>query len=143
MRSILLLLLVAASALPVTARAQDYTVVFEGRPLRKLEASFESAVPTTLGSDDAFTYSVRIVQRQNKYYWASRDMRQLARHEAGAYITFSALDGTGYIRIGVPMLLDLRDVLPENQRKREIGYVEHLLTQFSSITYYGNRVGAR
>lgn len=143
MRGIFVLLLMAAIALPVAAPAQDYTVVFEGRPLRKLEASFEGALPSTLNSDDAFKYSVRIVQRQNKYYWASRDMRELARHEAGAYITFSAIDGTGYIRIGVPMMLDPRDELPDEQRKREIGYVEHLLTQFSSITYYGTRLGAR
>ena len=138
-----ILFLTAAIWLPFAAAAQDYSVVFEGRPLRKLEASFDGALPSTLSSDDAFKYSVRIVQRQNKYYWASRDMRELARHEAGSYITFSAIDGSGYIRIGVPMMLDMRDALPEAQRKREIGYVEHLLSQFASVTYYGNRLGAR
>ena len=33
--------------------------------------------------------------------------------------------------------------LPDQQRSKEIGYVEHLLSQFASITYYGNRLGAR
>jgi hypothetical protein len=123
--------------------AQDYTVVFEGRPLRKVESSFERTLESTLSADDAFKYSVRIVERAGKYYWASRGMGELMRHEAGGYITFFAVDGTGYIRIGIPMLLDLRDRLPDQQRSKEIGYVEHLLTQFASITYYGNRLGAR
>ena len=132
-----------ALALPTALLAQDYRVVFEGRPLRKVESSFEQVLPTTLNTDDAFKYSVRIVERQGKYYWASRDMRALLRHEAGAYITFFAVDGSGYIRIGIPMMLDLRDHLPPEQRSKEIGYVEHLVTQFASITYYGNRLGAR
>jgi hypothetical protein len=128
---------------PVALSAQDYRVVFEGRPVRKVESSFEAVLPSTLSADDAFKYSVRIIERNGKYYWASRDMRELLRHEAGAYITFFAVDGSGYVRIGVPVLLDLRDQLPDEQRRKEIGYVEHLLTQFVSITYYGNRLGAR
>ena len=125
--------------------AQDYTVVFEGRPIRKVESSLDGTIESTLAPDDAFKYSVRIVERQGKYFWASRDMRELRRHESAtsAYITFMAVDGTGYIRTHIPMMLDLRDQLPEQQRLKEIGYTEHLLIQFASITYYGNRVGAR
>jgi hypothetical protein len=59
-----------------------------------------------------------------------------------SYITYHASDGTGYVRTGTALLLDLRDRLPESQRREEIGYVEHLLTQLASITYYGNRKGA-
>lgn len=121
---------------------QDYHVVFEGRPIRKVESSFSATVPSTLSSEDAFKYAVRIVERNRRYYWASRDMRELQRFEAGSYITFVAVDGSGYVRIGSPMLLDLRDRLPADQRRAEIGYVEHLLIRFGSITYYGNRLGA-
>ena len=73
--------LMALLANPELLLAQDYTVVFEGRPIRKVESSFGATAGTTLTADDAFKYAVRIVERQGKYYWASRDMRELARHE--------------------------------------------------------------
>jgi hypothetical protein len=41
------------------------------------------------------------------------------------------------------MMLDMRDRLADDIRQNEIGYSEHLLLQFASITYYGNRLGAR
>ena len=143
MKQLTTALVVLAIVVPGVGWAQDYTLVFEGRPLRKVESSFERIVPSTLSSEDAFKYAVRIVERQGKYYWGSREMRELVRHEAGAYITFVAVDGSGYIRIGIPMMLDLRDQLPAEQRRKEIGYTEHLLIQFGSVTYYGNRLGAR
>lgn len=139
----LLCALVMLLPAPTRASAQDHTVVFEGRPLRRVVSSFEETVRSNLSTDEAVKYAVRIVERQGKYYWASREMRQLLRHEGGAYITFYAVDGAGYIRIGIPLMLDLRDQLPDEERRKEIGYVEHLLTQFTSITYYGNRLGAR
>jgi hypothetical protein len=140
---ILMALLTFMAVSPLVPTAQDYTVVFEGRPIRKVESSFAATASTNLNADDSFKLSVRIVERNGKYYWASRGMGELIRREAGAYITFIAIDGAGYVRVGVPFLLDLRDQLPDGQRSQEIGYVEHLLTQFASITYYGNRLGAR
>lgn len=143
MRSALLVLFTVAGFAPAVVFAQDYTVVFEGRPLRKVESSFGGTLEGAVTADDAFKYSVRIVERQGKFYWASRDMLELIRRESGAYITFFAANGSGYIRINIPEMLDLRDLLPDDQRRKEIGYVEHLLIQFASVTYYGNRLGAK
>lgn len=134
---------IVALMLTRTASAQDYSVTFEGRPLRKVEVSFTDVLPAALTPDEAFKFSVRILERRGRYYWASRDMREMTRHESGAYVTFTAIDGSGYVRVGVPMMLDLRDRLPDEQRRKEIGYTEHLLTQFASITYFGNRLGAK
>ncbi len=139
----LVFFVVFATYIPTNATTQDYRVAFEGRPLKKVESSFELTTSRSLSADQSFEYSVRIVERQGRYYWASRGMKELTRSEGGAYITFHAVDGSGYVRVGAPMFLDLRDQLPEEQRRREIGYVEHLLSQFSSITYYGNRTKAR
>src|SRR5687767_9751177 len=105
-----------------TLHAQDHTVVFEGQPLKKVESSFQLTTSRDLSPDESFEYSVRIVERRGKYYWASRGMKELIRSESGAYITFHAVDGSGYVRTGVPFLLELRDRLPENQRVKEIGY---------------------
>lgn len=135
------LLGVAASLAPLgRAEAQDHRVVFEGRPLHKVESSFTETETADLTPEESFEYSVRIVERAGQFYWASRDMRRLTRSESGAYITFHAVNGSGYVRIYIPMMLDLRERLPLETRRREIGYVEHLLAGFTSITYYGNRV---
>lgn len=127
----------------VAAYGQDYQVVFEGRPLVKVDSSFERTTTQKLTADESFELLVRIVERQGKYYWASRGMKELVRSESGAYLTFHAIDGSGYVRVGTPMMLDLRDRMPEPQRQREIGYVEHLVIQFQSVTYYGNRATTR
>jgi len=138
----LVLVAVFAFYFPKSLHAQDARAIFEGRPLEKVESSFETTTSRTLNADESFVNLVRIVERQGKYYWASRGMIELIRSESGAYITFHAVNGSGYIRVGTLMLLDLRDRLPEEQRRREIGYVEHLLLQFQSVTYYGNRAKA-
>ena len=119
-------------------QAQD-VVVFEGTPLRKVESSFLATNVSNMSADEGIKYQVRIVEHNGKYYWASRERRQLVRTESGAYITFFAVDGSGYVRVGSPMLLELRDQLSEEQRQKEVGYSEHLLLQLSSVTYYGNR----
>jgi hypothetical protein len=122
------------------AYSQTGRVVFEGQPLTKVSISFEGASTVRLTSDEAFKAQVRIVERNGRYFWQTRGMKELSRAESGAYITYSAVDGSGYIRVHIPMMLDLREKLPKDQRDREIGYSEHLLTQFASVTYFGNRV---
>ena len=72
-RSLFVFVLATSASLP----AQDYTVVFEGRPIRKVESSLDGTIESTLAPDDAFKYSVRIVERQGKYFWASRNTVQL------------------------------------------------------------------
>ena len=93
--------------LPSVALGQGYAVVFEGRPLRAVESSFELSTSRELSEDESFEYSVRIVERGGKYYWASRDMKELLRSESGVYITYHALDGSGYVRVGSPRFLGL------------------------------------
>jgi hypothetical protein len=136
---VLAILVTLALAPPLVAQDR---VVFEGLPIKKVESSFLQTAEAALTSDEAFEYQVRIVERNGVYYWASRGMRRLVRSEAGSYITFHAVDGSGYVRVGTPLLLDLRDQLPPAERRQEIGYVEHMPVQFGSITYYGNRKGA-
>lgn len=133
-------LTMALLALPVQALAgQGERVAFEGRPVLQLQSGFLATVRRDLSEDQGFEYQVRIIERNGRYFWATRQMIELARSEGGSYTTYVALNGAGYIRVGSPLLLDLRDRLPAEDRQREIGYVEHLLTQLESVTYYGNR----
>lgn len=121
------------------ANAQRSTTVFEGFPTKKVESAFVDTRTEALTKNQSFEYQVRVLERNGKYYWASREMRQLLRSESGPYITFHAVDGSGYIRIYQDFMYEMMKQLPEEQRKQEIGYVEHLVIQFGSVTYYGNR----
>ncbi len=128
-----------AVVLPAVLGAQDYSVVFEGRPVEKVEVAFGGTLPVRLSADEGFRYAVRIVERGGRYFWASREMRELVRRETAGYVTFVAPDGSGYVRILSPMLEALRAQLPEAERRREATYTEHLTIQLGSITYFGNR----
>jgi len=136
-------LIAAAFCLVFATTAFGQRVVFEGEPLKKIERSFESATEIILTPDDAFEVRVRIVERNGRFYWQSRGMRKMTRSESGAYITYSAVDGSGYVRTFIPMMMDLRRRLPEKERGQEIDYTEHLLIQLQSITYFGNRLQLR
>ena len=59
--------------------------------------------------------------------------------ESGAYVTYHAVDGSGYVRVAGPVLSGLLEQLPAEQRSGEVEYVEHLVIQFGSVTYFGNR----
>jgi hypothetical protein len=115
-------------------------VVFEGEPLKKVETAFEDTFSIDLDREDAFKAQVRIVERDGRYFWQSRGMKEMTRSESGAYITYAAMDGSGYVRTLIPLMLDMREQLTKDVRDREIGYSEHLLMQFMSVTYFGNRV---
>lgn len=115
------------------------TVVFEGTPRKKVEVAFLGAREEKLNSDQSFEFQVRILERNGKYYWATREMRELKRIEGPTYITYLELRGAGYIRTFQPFVYEMMKKLTPEQRKEEIGYVEHVVLQFSSITYFGDR----
>lgn len=137
MRTLSLAALILVLAAPAS-HAQR--VVFEGQPIKKAEASVDEAILLALAPEEAFKAQVRIVERNGRYYWQTRGMREMTRAESGAYITYTAVDGAGYVRTHSPMMLDLLEKLPKAQRDREIGYTEHILIQFMSLTYFGNRL---
>ena len=121
---------------PVAAQER---VAFEGRPIKKVQVSFDSVLESYLTGDEGLAFSVRIVEQNGRFYWASREMKEMQRDESGAYITYHALDGSGYVRVAGPMLSDLLPLLPPDMRRGDVEYMEHLITQFASITYYGKR----
>jgi len=92
-------------------------------------------IPEKLQPKDAGNLKCIISEINGKYYWASRENKSLNRNESGAYITFFALDGSGYIRIIKSNFKDAVSILGNTEK--EFDYVEHLLTGLKSITYYG------
>src|SRR5690606_31125354 len=94
--SVLTLLTLAGG--PGIASAQE-RAIFEGRPLLKVQVSFGNTDERRLTDNESFEFQVRIVERDGRYFWATRAMKELRRSVSGVYITYHAIDGTGYIRI--------------------------------------------
>ena len=60
-----------------------------------------------------------------QYYWASRENAEMVRLESGAFVTYVALNGSGYVRVVNPTLKSVAALMSQTEGKFD--YVEHLL----------------
>ena len=135
-------LLVSAAAL---TEHEQYEVVFEGRPdkravIGQTEAGW-TVLEQGLDRDDSEEYLVRIVKdRGGNHFWASREMRPMAREESEGFVTYSA-GRFGYVKT---MKESTLDVLREMARGQDLGehyseYMEHVIDVLYSVNYWGTR----
>jgi hypothetical protein len=110
-----------AAALDASAQART---VFAGIPSVKVTESGTQRAVENIPREKAANLSIVISEIGGKYYWATRDNRELARSVSGAFTTYTAVDGVGYVRVAAP--------------GGRFDYVEHLLIGLSSVTYYGS-----
>jgi hypothetical protein len=115
-------------------------IVFTGVPEIKISEGGVNRVPESLTKDKAIKFKCTITKIDDKYYWTSRENVELIPISSGAFITYWAVNGSGYVRV----------VKPESKQEvRKLGamaedpeaqfdYVEHLLLGLKSVTYYGN-----
>ncbi len=116
------------------ANAQSRTV-FKGSPFVKISEAGSSRVVDSLSRPRAENLSAVVSEISGTYYWASRENKELIRHESGAFITYAATDGSGYIRLIDPLFKDAAALIGDSEAKYD--YVEHLLIGLGSVTYYG------
>ena len=113
-------------------------VIFEGVPEMKLQADGKKQNPhplEKLSKIKAAEYRCVITKKGDKYYWKSRDNKELRRYESGIYITFSRTDGSpDYVRITDPTSASAAATLGDYT------YIEHLAHTLSTITYWGQIV---
>jgi len=126
----LFILIIAA-----TVHAQS-TVVFKGLPIVKISEGAVSRVPENITRDRAVNLKCIISKISGSYYWASRENVKLLRIDSGAFSTFVAENGSGYIRLVNPDLKVAASLMSETEAKYD--YIEHLLIGLRSVTYYGN-----
>jgi hypothetical protein len=110
---------------------------FEGTPdikVMMLEGKPQSA---PLAGLEATKLRVVIVCDRDKYFWRSRENVPLMKTVSGSYITYFALNGSGYIRVLTPEMRRLREQLPAGEREKEYVYMEHLINQLRTVTYLG------
>ena len=116
------------------ASAQS-TTVFAGVPSVKISEGGTERNPEALTRLQAANVHCVISQIGDKYDWASRENKPLVLIERGAFMTFVAADGTGYIRVTIPSAKEAAALLGGTEA--EFDYVEHLLIGLRSVTYYG------
>lgn len=92
-------------------------------------------VPENITRDKAVNVKCIISKIGGAYYWASRENVKLLRIDSGAFFTFLAENGSGYIRLVNPDLKDAASLMSETEAKYD--YIEHLLIGLRSVTYYG------
>ena len=136
MKKIILILFFLTVTTPLFAKE---LVIFTGVPEIKISEGGINREPENLTKDKAVKFKCTITKIDNKYYWTSRENVELIPIASGAFITYWAVNGSGYVRV----------VKPESKEEvRKLGamagdpeekfdYVEHLLLGLKSVTYYG------
>jgi hypothetical protein len=122
----------------VSVFAEEF-IVFTGAPEIKISEGGVSRVPETLKKDKAIKFKCTITKADGKYYWASRENVELVPIASGAFITYWAVNGSGYVRLVKPeMKGEVRKLgAVAGDPEEKFDYVEHLLLGLKSVTYYG------
>ena len=128
------LLLVATLGFTSTVNAQAITV-FSGVPSVKVSEGGLERTAENIPRERSADLACVVSQIGDKFYWASRENKLLARVERGAFITFVAIDGSGSIRLIVPERKQSAALMSDTESRFD--YVEHLLIGLRSVTYYG------
>jgi hypothetical protein len=109
--------------------------VLSGVPSIKISEGGTDRTPQNVTHEDAVNLGCVISEIDGEYYWASRENRPLVRLVSGAFVTYLAADGSGYVRTISPGLKAAASSM--SQTEATFDYVEHLLVGLRSVTYYG------
>ena len=114
----------------------ESVTVFKGYPAIKIIERGSSRDAAEVLAAKAPDLACVISKIDGKYYWASRENLEVFPMVSGAFTTYLAINGSGYVRISSP---ESRAGL-KTAGAAEHDYVEHLLLGLSSITYYGRQI---
>ncbi len=134
MRPLAIFVLLCAFAGEAHAQA---TTVFRGSPLIKVSEAGRTRVPEEISPSDAINLECVISQIGDEYYWASRENVRMVRIESGAFITYVAVTGAGYVGVIPSDLKGAASLMSETEA--EFDYVEHVTFGLGSVTYWGKR----
>ena len=118
-----------------SAAVAEPVKIFNGRPVFKTVYNGEGSNTAAVKDSAVKDLHCIISQDGEKFFWTSRENKLLKKVAAGAYVTFMAEDGSGYVRIANPEFAHLLTALDRPGNK--FGYVEHLLNGLGAITYHG------
>ena len=132
---VLVLSLLGVFWVPVSAQNIE-EVVFSGTPVVKISEGGISRVVEDLKESKATEAECVIAQIGDKYFWKTRNNVEMIRMQSGAFVTFVAISGVGYVRIIPADFKKAASLMDETEKKYD--YVEHMLIGLKSVTYFGN-----
>jgi hypothetical protein len=132
MKLLLTLLILISSA---EGFAQQVTTVFSGRPEVKISEAGSTRVVNDIEANEGENLEVVISRIGDDYYWASRENVPMVRIDSGAFITFFAATGKGYVKVVNPGMKEAAAMMSDTERNFD--YVEHMSLGLRSVTYYG------
>lgn len=123
-------LLLVLLALPLLAQQ----IVINATPKSQVTSSSKETKREVLNNSKQNEFRLLITKQNGKYYWATRDNRELFYTVSGAFHIFIEAGGAGYITV-----FD-QSVLPESMRDpgADIQYKEHIRAFMGDITYWGS-----
>jgi len=132
-----LLVLLVGGILAIQCYAQgNEEIVFSGIPTVKISEGGASRVVEDLKDAKASEAECIVTKIDDKYFWKSRNNIELFMVQSGAFVSFVATNGSGYIRVIPSDLKEVASLMDETEKK--YNYVEHLLIGLRAVTYYGN-----
>jgi hypothetical protein len=125
-----LFLVISVFGVSVGQTAAENEVVFIGYPDSRIISGTDKQIRTVLSNAERTEYRVVITKRDGKYYWTSREDKELIHFESGVFHWFIA-PTSGYIKLVESLLVDKTDT------PRYV-YVEHLTLRLDTYTYWGS-----
>jgi len=126
-------LLVHLLSMSLAQAPADATVVVEGWPVARVESSEDATRHGALSEAEREKLQVVIVRKGSRYFWASREHRELERRVSGPFHYFVDRAEGGYVRI-----FD-RSTLRESMRPEgaRLEYTEHVPLWRGTVTLFG------
>ena len=112
-------------------------IILSGVPAIKISEGGTDRVVENLKADEASAAECTITKNGDKYLWASRNNVELTPIQSGAFVTFVATSGAGYVRMTLPDVKDAVAAASMDEAEKKYDYVEHMLIGLKSVTYYG------
>jgi hypothetical protein len=115
------------------AFAEDQ-LVLSAKPSTKVESGPDASQRSVMSVLQADQFAVAIVKRGDRYFWASRESRELFHTVSGAYHLFIDPKSGGYVKV------EDQSALPAALRGGgpAIQYVEQLALGLVTVTYWGS-----
>jgi hypothetical protein len=131
--------LLVSLLMATTPLLAEESVVFSGLPKIKISEGGVNRTSEIVAKEKAVQFKCTITKIDDKYYWTSRENTELLPVSSGAFITFWAANGSGYVRVIKPdMKAEVKSMVAVvGDPEANFDYVEHLLLGLRSVTYYG------
>ncbi|HVE48345.1 MAG TPA: hypothetical protein VNG69_01865 [Casimicrobiaceae bacterium] len=110
-------------------------MVFAGVPSVKVTEGGSERVHEPISREQAAALKCAVSELEGRFFWASRDNREMMRTVSGAFVTYVAVDGSGYVRAIDGPAKNAASRMSSTEA--QFDYVEHLAVGLRSVTYYG------